>query len=194
MPLQDYTRKRDFTRTDEPPAKLVRGCKHRFVVQKHDATRLHYDFRLELGGTLVSWAVPKGMPYVKGEKRLAVKVEDHPVSYMDFEGTIPHGQYGGGTVMVWDIGTYEPLTKTPAKDIQAGKLHIILHGRKLEGEWYLVRLRDEKQWLLIRGGEDAKKPGQALEDASALSGRTMAQITKGAAPKKPSKKGSAATP
>lgn len=188
MPLNDYIRKRDFTRTAEPPAKLGRGKQRRFVVQKHEATRLHYDFRLELGGTLISWAVPKGMPYVKGEKRLAVKVEDHPVAYMDFEGTIPEGQYGGGTVMVWDIGTYEALSKTPAKDLEGGKLHVLLHGHKLEGEWYLVRLREEKQWLLIRGGEDAKKPGKTLENASALSGRTMAQITKGTAPKKSAKK------
>ena len=109
MSLHDYKRKRDFTITSEPSGGGSKTDKkrQRFVIQKHDATRLHFDFRLEMGGTLVSWAVPKGMPMVKGEKRLAIKVEDHPVSYIDFEGVIPKGQYGGGTVQVWDYGTYE---------------------------------------------------------------------------------------
>src|SRR5580704_12491462 len=108
MSLREYARKRDFRRTHEPRAakKSVRSEGARFVIQKHDASRLHYDFRLEMGGTLKSWAVPKGVPFKKGEKRLAVQVEDHPVDYIDFEGTIPKGQYGGGTVMVWDRGTY----------------------------------------------------------------------------------------
>lgn len=121
------------------PWQATRGASNakkqtRFVIQKHDATRLHYDFRLEMGGTLVSWAVPKGMPMAKGEKRLAIKVEDHPVSYIDFEGTIPKGQYGGGTVQVWDRGTYEPLSKAPVKELAGGKLHLILKGEKLCGE------------------------------------------------------------
>ncbi|MDB6137268.1 MAG: polymerase LigD, ligase domain protein [Verrucomicrobiaceae bacterium] len=178
MSLKEYQRKRDFTFTKEPDASPVSkdkgGC--RFVIQKHDASRLHYDFRVEMGGALVSWAVPKGVPYAKGERHLAVKVEDHPLAYIDFEGIIPAGQYGGGSVMVWDIGTYEPLSKTPAKDLAAGKLHVLLHGKKLKGEWYFVRLRDEDQWLLIKGGEDQKKLSKKAEDCSAVSGKTMAQI------------------
>ncbi len=178
MSLKEYTRKRDFSATPEPAAKRVAAKKsvHRFVIQKHAASRLHYDFRLELDGTLKSWAVPKGMPFTKGEKRLAVHVEDHPVSYINFEGTIPQGQYGGGTVMVWDRGTYEPLTKTPLKDLAAGKLHVILKGTKINGEWYLVRLRDEDQWLLIKGGESLKPPGKKQEDASAISGLSMKEL------------------
>src|SRR6476620_6389304 len=110
MSLKEYIRKRDFQKTAEPPAaKAKPAAKRRFVIQKHAASRLHYDFRLELDGTLKSWAVPRGIPTTKGEKRLAVHVEDHPIAYMDFEGTIPKGQYGGGTVMVWDIGTFEPF-------------------------------------------------------------------------------------
>src|ERR1700744_5275664 len=117
MSLKEYNRKRDFKKTAEPSGKLGSGDSHRFVIQKHAASRLHYDFRLEMGGTLKSWAVPKGVPYTKGEKHLAVEVEDHPVSYIDFEGTIPEGQYGGGTVMIWDRGTFEPLSKAPSKEL-----------------------------------------------------------------------------
>lgn len=178
MSLKEYKRKRDFALTREPAVtgKAKGKGARRFVIQKHDASRLHYDFRVELGGALVSWAVPKGVPYAKGERHLAVKVEDHPLAYIDFEGIIPKGQYGGGSVMVWDTGTYEPLSKTPAKDLAAGKLHVVLHGKKLSGEWYFVRLRDENQWLLIRGGEDHKKLSKKAEDSSAISGKTMAQI------------------
>lgn len=179
MSLKEYRRKRDFRRTAEPQAKRGGASRRRFVIQKHAASRLHYDFRLELGGTLKSWAVPKGVPYRRGEKRLAVHVEDHPVGYIDFEGRIPQGQYGGGTVMVWDRGTFEPLSKTPAKELAAGKLHFVLHGEKLEGEWYLVRLRDGGQWLLIRGGEDMKPVSKKLDDTSALSGKSMKQLAKG---------------
>ena len=176
----EYNRKRsNFGQTEEPAGKAIaKGRTHRFVIQKHAASRLHYDFRLEMGGTLKSWAVPKGMPYAKGEKRLAVEVEDHPVSYINFEGTIPKGQYGGGTVMVWDRGTYEPLSANPAKDLSGGKLHFILHGEKLEGEWYLVRLRDEKNWLLVRGHDDMKPVSAKMDDTSAVSGRNMEAISK----------------
>ncbi len=179
MSLKDYARKRDFAKTREPKGEKSAKSGRRFVVQKHDATRLHYDFRLELGGTLKSWAVPKGIPFAKGEKRLAVQVEDHPVAYFDFEGTIPKGEYGGGTVMVWDRGTFEPLAKTPAKELEGGKLHFLLNGKKLQGEWYLVRLRDEKQWLLIRGGEDMPPVSKKLDDTSALSGKSMKELAKG---------------
>lgn len=180
--LKEYKRKRNFAITAEPEGRVEKSKakRARFVIQKHDATRLHYDFRLEMGGTLVSWAVPKGLPMVKGEKHLAVKVEDHPVSYIDFEGTIPKGQYGGGTVQVWDRGTYEPLSKTPKKELDGGKLHVMLSGKKLKGEWYLVRLKGEdNQWLIIKGGEDHKKLSKKVDAESALSGKTMAQLAKG---------------
>jgi len=117
--------------------------------------------------------VPKGIPYTKGEKRLAVHVEDHPVSYIDFEGTIPKGQYGGGTVMVWDQGTFETPSRAPAKELESGKLHFTLHGKKLSGEWYLVRLLDDKQWLLIRGTNNMRPVSKKMDDTSALSGKTI---------------------
>ncbi|HTO03921.1 MAG TPA: DNA polymerase ligase N-terminal domain-containing protein, partial [Opitutus sp.] len=178
MSLKEYVRKRNFKKTAEPKAgRTFARSRHRFVIQKHAASRLHYDFRLELEGTLKSWAVPKGMPYKKGERRLAVHVEDHPVSYIDFEGTIPKGQYGGGTVMVWDAGTFEPLTKTPAKDLAGGKLHVVLTGKKLRGEWYLVRLRDGDEWLLIKGGEDMKPVSAKADDTSVLSGKSMKALS-----------------
>lgn len=180
MSLRDYRGKRDFEKTVEPNGKnFPKSGKRRFVVQKHAASRLHYDFRLELDGTLKSWAVPKGVPYTKGEKRLAVHVEDHPVSYINFEGSIPKGQYGGGTVMVWDQGTFEPLSERPSKDLAAGKLHFILSGRKLVGEWYLVRLRDGKDWLLIRGKNDMRPVSKKLDDTSSLSGKNMKQLAAG---------------
>lgn len=179
MSLQEYKRKRNFRKTAEPAGRLARSSRHRFVIQKHDASRLHYDFRLELNGTLKSWAVPRGVPYQKGEKRLAVRVEDHPVDYIDFEGTIPQGEYGGGTVMVWDQGTFEPLGKAPAKELAGGKLHFVLHGKKLNGEWYLVRLRGGDEWLLIRGGEDMKPVTKKSDDTSALSGQSMKQLARG---------------
>ena len=183
MSLQGYVRKRDFTRTAEP-----RGAKRtakspaarRFVIQKHEASRLHYDFRLELGGTLKSWAVPKGLPFKKGEKRLAMQVEDHPLEYADFEGIIPKGQYGGGTVMVWDSGIYEPLGPHPQKELAAGKLHFALHGAKVEGEWTLVRLKraGDQEWLLIKSGENARSVSKKKDDESALTGRSMARIAR----------------
>ncbi len=178
MSLKEYVRKRDFKKTREPAGgEASPGKEHRFVIQKHAASRLHYDFRLELGGTLKSWAVPKGVPYTKGEKRLAVEVEDHPVSYIDFEGTIPKGQYGGGAVMVWDEGTFKPATNSPLKDLASGKLHFELSGRKLHGEWYLIRLRDSKEWLLIRGGESIRPVSRKLDDTSALSGKSMSELS-----------------
>lgn len=180
MSLREYSRKRDFKQTAEPKGQKASGVgRHRFVIQKHAASRLHYDFRLEMGGTLKSWALPKGVPFAKGEKRLAVQVEDHPVSYLDFEGTIPKGQYGGGTVMVWDIGAFEPLSSSPEKALASGKLHFALTGKKLRGEWHLVRFRDEKQWLLIKGGDDMRPVSRKLDDTSALSGKSMEQLAAG---------------
>ncbi|MDQ3622608.1 MAG: non-homologous end-joining DNA ligase [Verrucomicrobiota bacterium] len=180
MSLRKYATKRDFSRTREPKASQQSGRRdgRLFVIQKHDASRLHYDFRLELDGALKSWAVPKGMPFEKGDKRLAVQVEDHPVEYASFEGVIPKGQYGGGTVMVWDTGTYETPSENPRKELESGKLHVHLHGQKLEGEWYLVRLRDseQNQWLLIKGGDSVKPISLRRDDESVLTGRTMRKI------------------
>ena len=178
MSLKEYTRKRNFGETAEPKAVRHKQTGHRFVIQKHAASRLHYDFRLEINGVLKSWALPKGVPYTKGEKRLAVQVEDHPVSYIDFEGTIPKGQYGGGTVMVWDRGTFSTDDKSSLWELSNGKLHFTLTGKKLHGDWYLVQLRDSKQWLLIKGGENLKPVSKKMDDISALSGKTMAQLSK----------------
>jgi bifunctional non-homologous end joining protein LigD len=177
--LKEYARKRNFRKTAEPEGRVEKISQNRFVIQKHAASHLHYDFRLEMDGTLKSWAVPKGVPYAKGEKRLAMEVEDHPVSYIGFEGTIPKGQYGGGTVMVWDEGTYEPLSKSPSAELKSGKLHFVLHGKKLNGEWYLVRLREGNQWLLIKGGANARRLSAKMDDTSAVSGRSMKQIAGG---------------
>jgi bifunctional non-homologous end joining protein LigD len=181
MSLKEYARKRDFKKTAEPDpsGSRTKAKGNRFVIQKHSATRLHYDFRLEMDGALKSWAVPKGLPYGKGEKHLAVHVEDHPLSYIDFEGTIPKGQYGGGTVMVWDRGTFEPLSKKPEQDLASGKLHFVLHGQKLKGEWYLVRLKDEDQWLIIKAGEDLKPVSKRSDDLSVLSEKNMKELSKG---------------
>jgi len=180
MSLREYQRKRDFSRTAEPTPKEAKSKSGSlFVIQKHDASRLHYDFRLELGGTLKSWAVPKGVPFAKGDKRLAVHVEDHPLDYAGFEGVIPQGQYGGGTVMVWDTGTWECLGGDPARDLEEGKLHLALHGRKLDGEWTLIRIRrgeSGNEWLLLKSGESITPVSKSADDQSVVSGRTMKQI------------------
>jgi bifunctional non-homologous end joining protein LigD len=184
MGLKEYKRKRDFSATSEPKGAkpLPKAVKRasRFVIQKHDARRLHYDFRLQLEGVLKSWAVPKGLPWRRGEKHLAVEVEDHPVDYATFEGIIPNGQYGGGTVMVWDRGTYYVYGEQPVKSLHDGKLHLVLDGKKAKGEWTLVRIRgrdDEKnQWLILKTGADAKPISKKLEDQSVKTGRTMKQI------------------
>jgi len=182
MSLKEYVRKRNFTKTPEPGArkKTARSKRtgHRFVIQKHDASRLHYDFRLELGGVLKSWAVPKGVPFVKGEKRLAVQTEDHPLAYIDFEGSIPEGQYGGGTVMVWDYGTYEPEeTDDVSAAIRKGELKFSLKGKKLQGSWVLVRTKD-RQWLLIKHRDYYTTDEDVTEiaPASILTRRTLAEI------------------
>jgi bifunctional non-homologous end joining protein LigD len=168
MPLEKYHEKRDFSRTPEPKGSGKGGPKRtsrlRFVIQKHDATRLHYDFRLEMDGVLKSWAVPKGPSLDPGEKRLAVHVEDHPIEYGSFEGTIPEEQYGGGTVLLWDRGTWTPL-ENGAADYAAGKLKFELHGKKLSGLWMLVRMTGERggdrgqNWLLIKERDAEARPG-----------------------------------
>jgi len=140
MPLDEYRTKRDFERTPEPSGEERRAAVgHRFVVQKHDASRLHYDVRLEHDGVLWSWAVPKGPSLEPGERRLAVRVEDHPLEYRDFEGVIPEGQYGAGTVLVWDRGEWTP-EGDPAEGLEEGTLSFSLHGEKLRGRWTLVRM------------------------------------------------------
>ena len=159
--LAEYNRKRDFHRTSEPSGQVERGRGHSFVVQKHAARRLHYDFRLELDGVLKSWAVPKGPSFDPSVKRLAVEVEDHPLSYADFEGTIPHGEYGGGSVLVWDRGSWEP-EEDPHKGLDKGHLRFALHGTKLSGSWNLVRTRrdprGQPQGLLIKSHDAAARP------------------------------------
>jgi len=172
MSLKLYRKKRDFKKTAEPKGDgRRRGASDlAFVVQKHDASRLHYDFRLEWDGTLKSWAVPKGPSLDPARKVLAVQVEDHPIEYGDFEGVIPKGQYGGGTVLLWDRGTWEPL-HDPAEGLARGKLHFILHGQKLKGEWSLVRMGgrswdDGKNWLLMKlKDEYASKTRDILADS-----------------------------
>jgi bifunctional non-homologous end joining protein LigD len=184
MGLKKYKQKRDFSKTVEPAGgkplpKQVRGAS-RFVIQKHDARRLHYDFRLQMEGVLKSWALPKGLPWQKGEKHLAVEVEDHPIDYEGFEGIIPEGQYGGGTVMVWDRGAYYVFGEQPLKSLREGRLHLVLAGEKTQGEWTLVRIRgrdrEKNTWLIIKTGDSVKPPSKKAEDQSVKTGRTMKQI------------------
>jgi len=193
--LAKYRAKRDFTQTSEPSGRAkVRPLTHpRFIVQKHAATRLHYDLRLELDGVFKSWAVTRGPSLDPHDKRLAVEVEDHPLDYGDFEGTIPKGQYGGGTVQLWDRGYWEG--DHPHQSLQKGELKFTLYGEKLRGGWVLVRMRDHnrgkrKNWLLIKRSDDEARPGNAntilAQDRSAASGRSMKEIAaeqgKGAKP------------
>jgi bifunctional non-homologous end joining protein LigD len=184
--LEEYKRKRRFDKTPEPAgAEAPRAEGRSFVVQKHSARRLHYDFRLEINGVLVSWAVPKGPSLNPADKRLAVQTEDHPLEYGSFEGTIPAGQYGAGTVMVWDAGTYEVVGDKPAsKQLAAGEIKFLLHGRKLRGGFVLVKLkRGEKgnEWLMIKHKDAGVDPKWDIElhDGSALTGRTLTEIAEG---------------
>ncbi len=185
MALEDYRRKRHFEHTPEPPPEVGKGEGRRFVVQKHRATRLHYDFRLEMGGVLKSWAVPKGPSLDPADKRLAMMVEDHPVSYIDFEGGIPPGNYGAGTVMVWDFGTWEP-EGDPAKMLEKGDLKFRLEGQKLKGGFVLAHMRSRRpgskgtEWLLIKHRDAYVAADFNIDDPalsrSVLTGRTMEQI------------------
>jgi bifunctional non-homologous end joining protein LigD len=196
MSLEEYKRKRRFEETPEPPAKIEKQSGHRFVVQRHHASRLHYDFRLEMEGVLKSWAVPKGPSLDPADKRLAMQVEDHPVSYFDFEGTIPEGNYGGGTVMVWDVGTWVPLSPVPvdgeyvpgtdkeaAAMLAKGDLKFRLKGKRLKGDFALVHIKGRSEskgneWLLIKKKDDQveAKFDVAAYDTSVLTDRTMTQI------------------
>ncbi|PRQ09896.1 DNA ligase D [Enhygromyxa salina] len=184
--LDAYDRKRDFESTPEPRPTLPEQSPARgpllFVIQRHDARRRHYDLRLEHGGVLWSWAVPKGPSLVPGKRRLAVQTEDHPLDYADFEGTIPAGEYGGGSVLVWDHGTWAP-EGDPAEDFERGRLRFTLHGTKLGGGWRLVRTKDAKSWLLIKSRDEFGRPEASAEiveeqPLSALSGRSIEQVTR----------------
>lgn len=188
--LERYAAKRDFRRTREPPARRRgRGRQEspRFVVQKHDASSLHYDFRLEAGGVLKSWAVPKGPSLNPADKRLATPTEDHPLDYAAFEGVIPDGQYGAGTVAVWDNGTYENRTERKGQPVpmeqavEDGHVSVWLDGQKLRGGFALSRTRTGKRdaWLLVKKRDEAAKPRANVlrrRPESVLSGRTIEQI------------------
>jgi bifunctional non-homologous end joining protein LigD len=183
MALEQYNKKRRFRDTPEPEGKLEHGERHRFVVQKHRASRLHYDFRLEMDGVLKSWAVPKGPSLDPSDKRLAMQVEDHPVSYFHFEGKIPEGNYGAGTVMVWDTGTWEPLGDEHAM-LNKGDLKFQLNGEKLKGEFVLAKMRSRRpgskgtEWLLIKKKDDGVKADFDIDklDYSVLTQRSLSQI------------------
>src|SRR3954447_12727754 len=183
MALEEYKRKRQFEHTPEPPPKVEKESRHRFVVQRHRASHLHYDFRLEMEGVLKSWAVPKGPSLDPADKRLAMQVEDHPVSYFDFEGIIPEGNYGAGTVMVWDTGTWEPLGDV-AEMLKKGDLKFQLNGKKLKGGFVLAKMRSRRpgskgtEWLLIKHRDEAVVEGYDIDkyDYSVLTKRSLKQI------------------
>jgi len=185
MTLNEYEKKRDFARTGEPKPEAGANTRGQavFVVQRHKSSRLHYDFRLEIGGVLKSWAIPKGPSVNPSQKRLAVMVEDHPYDYKDFEGVIPEGEYGAGTVMIWDEGTYAVVEGDAAATLAAGVIKMVLDGKKLKGIFSLVQTRmggKDENWLLIKGKDDhADREEDILQRKpdSARTGRTMEEIT-----------------
>jgi bifunctional non-homologous end joining protein LigD len=191
--LQVYNKKRDFSVTPEPRGRVQAAAGGRYVIQKHAARRLHYDLRLELDGVMKSWAVTRGPSLVPGEKRLAIHVEDHPIEYNTFEGTIPKGQYGGGTVMIWDRGRWNP-DGDPHEGYRKGHLTFVLDGEKLKGRWHLVRMHkreNERQdpWLLIKADDEAARSARdpdILEEQprSVVSGCTIEEIAQGCAGKR----------
>ncbi len=185
MPLEDYRHRRKFAETPEPEGRRrLSSSRDIFVVQKHAASHLHYDFRLAIDGVLVSWAVPKGPSMNPADKRLAIRTEDHPLEYAQFEGVIPEGQYGAGTVMVWDTGPYVPLDgKPPSAQLARGKIDVMLHGTKLRGGFTLLRtgmVGQKERWLLIKQRDGYADPSWDIEsarlDRSALTGRSMKEI------------------
>ncbi|MGL3214183.1 DNA polymerase ligase N-terminal domain-containing protein [Bradyrhizobium sp. BR 1433] len=189
MSLAAYRGKRAFTETPEPVGRVRRrGRTRAFVVQKHAASRLHYDFRLAVNGVLASWAVPKGPSMNPADKRLAVRTEDHPLEYAKFEGVIPPGQYGAGIVMVWDLGTYEPLENQPPEEqLARGKVQIVLQGEKLRGGFTLIQTKHRSTncgrrdyWLLVKSRDEYADPSWDIEsarfDRSVLTGRRMKEI------------------
>jgi len=192
-PLEEYVRKRSFDKTPEPAPRAVEPSAASggfFCVQRHDATRLHYDFRLEMDGVLKSWAVPKGPSLEPLSKHLAMHVEDHPLEYGSFEGNIPKGEYGGGSVMLWDRGTFDLLGDARGADqIARGDLKFRLHGEKLRGEFALVLMRGRgkgNEWLLIKKKDESAQPGYNVEDhaRSVLTGRTQEEIARDLPPLK----------
>src|SRR4029453_606549 len=191
LDIETYNKKRDFSKTKEPRGRRLKGKGASFVVQKQDASRLHWDFGLELDGVLKRWAVPKGPSIDPNEKRLAMRTEDHPLDYGTFEGTIPAGEYGGGTVMLWDHGRWIPEPgKDPRKTIEEGHLHFTLEGERMKGEWVMFRLKPKpgekaEPWMLKKVTDEFADPdeGDALVDnnvTSVTTGRTMAEIAAGA--------------
>ena len=189
MSLTTYRKKRNFDVSPEPAGKTSSPADSkqalRYVIQKHRATQLHYDFRLEFNGVLLSWAVPKGPSLDPAVKRLAMEVEDHPVEYGDFEGVIPEGEYGGGTVMVWDTGEWAPESEDVEAALKKGDLKFTLRGEKLRGSWVLVRTRGfgskaDKSWLLIKHRDAFASPGEITleEPRSVLSGRLLTEIAR----------------
>ncbi len=197
MALEEYKRKRRFEETPEPPPKIETKAGNRFVVQEHDATRLHYDFRLEMEGVLKSWAIPKGPSLDPADKRLAMQVEDHPVSYFDFEGNIPENNYGAGTVIVWDVGTWQPLSPVAVKGkyvpgteaeaaamLAKGDLKFRLKGKRLKGDFALVKMKARRpgskgnEWLLIKKHDEYVVEGYdiAAIDTSVLTRRTLEDV------------------
>lgn len=181
--LAEYNRRRRFDVTPEPAGKMKRTKKkeREFVIQKHRATSLHYDFRLEHDGVMLSWAVPKGPSLDPANRRFAMQTEDHPIEYNQFEGVIPEGEYGGGTVMIWDRGTWEPEVEDVDQALAKGDLKFTLHGQKLRGSWVLVRMR-ERQWLLIKHRDKVASTLDitAAKPRSAVSRRTLAGIARSA--------------
>lgn len=192
--LKPYQDKRDFDKTPEPKGSNVKKNSNSpsFVIQKHDATNLHYDFRLEIDNTLKSWAIPKGPSTDPSVKRMAIPTEDHPLEYADFEGTIPEDQYGGGTVMIWDKGTFKNIKKDEKnqsislkKSYEMGTLEFWLEGKKLKGGFALVKMKSGKMkgnWLLIKMKDDqadARRKPTNTENKSVVTGRTMEEIAKG---------------
>lgn len=174
MALDIYRRKRRFTRTTEPRGRIAKSDRRRFVVQEHHASQLHYDFRLEMGGVLKSWAIPKGPSLNPRQKRLAVSVEDHPLAYLDYEGEIAEGNYGAGKVVIWDSGNYEPVESDsdPLEQLKSGKFSFRLRGDKLQGEFHLVRMEQRhEQWLLIKGKDEFADAGWKLKPLSSGDGR-----------------------
>ena len=193
MSLEEYRKKRKFDQTPEPLGRVRTKNRENpiFVVQKHDATNLHYDFRLEIEGNLTSWAVPKGPSLNPADKRLAIMTEDHPMEYADFEGLIPEGHYGAGVVMLWDRGTYELSEPFPAAEqLIRGELKVVLHGTKLRGGFVLIHSGERsssptgrKRWLLIKQRDDQVDVNWDIQDAalgvSVLTGRTLKEIANG---------------
>jgi DNA ligase D-like protein (predicted 3'-phosphoesterase) len=184
--LSKYNEKRDFRSTQEPEGKKGKGSKNRFSFQKHDASTLHYDFRLEYDGVLKSWAIPKGPSTDKRDKRLAIRTEDHPTDYIHFEGTIPEGNYGAGKVLLWDKGTYENITEKDGKirsigdSLDEGHFLIRLNGEKIKGGYAMTRIDDEKgQWLFVKMDDDeadGRRKPTSTEPESVKSGKDMDEI------------------